>query len=98
MRVAWAIMDQRGLVTRDYDLAAKLARRSVDATESRDLSALYVYARALYEGGKTADAIAWQKKALAAAKDNEEARKEMEETLKKYEDATPARAAKPAAK
>lgn len=98
MRVAWAIMDQRGLVTRDYDLAAKLARRSVDATESRDVSALYVYARALYEGGKTADAIAWQKKALAAAADNEEARKEMEETLKKYEDAAAPRAAKPAAK
>lgn len=85
MRVAWAIMEQRGLVSRDYELAAKLARRSVDATESRDVGALYVYARALYEGGKTADAIAWQKKALAAAQDNEEARKEMEETLKKYE-------------
>lgn len=85
MRVAWAILDQRGLVNRDYELAAKLARRSVDATESRDLAALYVYARALYEGGKTAEAIAWQKKALAAAQDNEEARKEMEETLRKYE-------------
>lgn len=85
MRVAWAILDQRGLVKRDYDLAAKLARRSVDATESRDVGALYVYARALYEGGKTADAIAWQKKALAAAQDNEDARKEMEETLRKYE-------------
>lgn len=85
MRVAWAIMEQRGLLSRDYELAAKLARRSVDATESRDVGALYVYARALYEGGKTADAIAWQKKALAAAQDNEEARKEMEETLKKYE-------------
>lgn len=85
MRVAWAILEQRGLQNRDYELAAKLARRSVDATESRDVGALYVYARALYEGGKTAEAIAWQKKALAAAQDNEEARKEMEETLRKYE-------------
>ncbi|MCX8090833.1 MAG: redoxin domain-containing protein [Verrucomicrobiae bacterium] len=85
MRVAWAILDQRGLQNRDYELAAKLARRSVDATESRDASALYVYARALFEGGKTADAIAWQKKALAAVGDDEDARKEMQETLQKYE-------------
>jgi len=85
LRVAWGIMEEKSLKTRDYDLAAKLAKTSVDATGSKEVGPLFVYARALFEGGKVAEAVNWQKKAIAAADDNEDARKELEETLKKYQ-------------
>jgi len=85
LRAAWGILEEKSLQTRDYDLAAKLARNSVDATDSQDLGALFVYARALFEGGKVTEAVNWQKKAVDAAGENEGARKEMEDTLKKYE-------------
>jgi thiol-disulfide isomerase/thioredoxin len=85
LRVAWGILEEKSLKTRDYNLAAKLAKTGVDATESPDLGALYVYARALFEGGKVAEAVNWQKKAVTAAGDNEDARKDMEEALKKYQ-------------
>ncbi len=85
LQVAWGILEEKRLQTRDYDLAAKLARTSVDATESKDLGALYVYARALFEGGQVAEAVNWQRKAVDATGDNEGARKEMEDTLKKYQ-------------
>jgi len=85
LRAAWGILEDRSLKTRDYDLAANLARYSVDATESKELGALFVYARALFEGGKVAEAVSWQKKAVEAAADNEDARKDMEDALKKYQ-------------
>jgi hypothetical protein len=85
LRVAWGILEEKSLKTRDYDLAAKLAKTSVDATESKEVGPLFVYARALFEGGKVAEAVNWQKKAVAAAGDNEDARKDMEEALKKYQ-------------
>lgn len=83
--VAYGILEEKSLKTRDYDLAAKLAKTSVDATEGKDLGALYLYAHALFEGGKVAEAIEWQRKAIAVAGDNEDARKQMEETLQKYQ-------------
>jgi thiol-disulfide isomerase/thioredoxin len=86
LRVAWMILDEERLKVHDYDLAAKLAKNAVDATESKEPGPLYVYARALHEGGKYADAVTWQKKAVAAASDNAEAKKQLEDTLKKYEE------------
>lgn len=85
LQVAWAILDNDQLKVHDYDLAAKLAKTAVDATESKEPGALFVYARALFEGGKVDEAVASMKKAIAAAGDNLEARKELEETLKKYQ-------------
>jgi thiol-disulfide isomerase/thioredoxin len=85
LRVAWGILEEKSLQTRDYDLAAKLAKTSVDATESKEVGPLFVYGRALFEGGQVAEAVNWQKKAVAAAGDNEDARKDMEEALKKYQ-------------
>ena len=82
---AWGILEEKSLMTRDYDLAARLAKTSVDATESKDLGPLFVYARALFEGGKVTEAVSWQRKAVEIAGDNEDARKDMEEALKKYQ-------------
>jgi thiol-disulfide isomerase/thioredoxin len=86
LQIAWMILDEAKLKVHDYDLASKLAKSAVDETESKDPGPLYVYARALYENGKVDDAIASLKKAIAAAGENEEARKELESTLKKYQE------------
>lgn len=81
---AWALLTDERLKTHDATLAATLAKQAVDLTESKKASILDTYARALADSGKAADAVAWQKKALAAA-DDDEMKKEMSETLKKYE-------------
>jgi len=86
LQVAWAILDDKQIRTRDYSLAAQLAKSAVDATDSKQPGPLYVYARALFDGGKTAEAVAAQKLAVVAVGDNEEARKQLEATLKQYEE------------
>ena len=86
LRVAWTILDEERLKVHDYDLAAKLAKTAVDADEQKGPGPLFVYARALFEGGKFEDAVAWQKKAVEAAKDDADSRKQLEDTLKKYEE------------
>ena len=85
LQLAWAILDDEQIKTRDFELAAQLAKSAVESTESKDPGSLYVYARALFDGGKTADAVTWQKKAVEAAGDNEDGRKQLEETLQKYQ-------------
>ena len=85
LQVAWAILDDGEVKTRDYVLAAQLAKSAVDATEEKDPGPLHVYARALFDGGKTDEAVAAEKNALVAAGDNDEVRKELEATLKKYQ-------------
>ncbi len=85
LQIAWGILDDEQIKTRDYALAAKLAKSAVDATESKDPGALHVYARALFDGGKTEEAVSAVKQALAAAGDNEGMRGEIEATLKEYQ-------------
>ncbi|MSU58069.1 MAG: redoxin domain-containing protein [Pedosphaera sp.] len=86
LQIAWTIMDENRLKVHDYELAAKLAKNAVEAAAGKDPDSLFVYARALFEGGQTADAVSWQKKAVEAAGDNADAKKELEATLQKYQD------------
>ncbi len=85
VRVAWTILNEERLQVRDYELATTLAKSAVDAGAGKDPGPIYVYARALFEGGKTAEAVAQVKQAIAAAGDNAEARQQLESTLKQYE-------------
>ena len=82
---AWAILTDNRIQTRDFELATKLAKAAVDASEGKDPSALDTYARAQFDSGKISDAVETQRKAIAAAKD-EELRKTLEATLNKYQD------------
>lgn len=82
---AWTILADEHVKVRDFDLAAKLAKAAVDASEGKEPSPLDTYARALFETGKINDAISTEQKAIAVAK-NEEMRKELEATLKKYQE------------
>ena len=81
---AWTILTDERIKTRDYPLATKLAKAAVDASGGKEAAVLDTYARALFDSGKTAEAIEWQKKAVAAAEDDE-TRKQLEETLKQFQ-------------
>ena len=56
----------------------------MDASDAKEAGILDTYARALFDSGQVAEAVAWQKKAIAAAAD-EEMKKDLGATLKKYE-------------
>jgi thiol-disulfide isomerase/thioredoxin len=83
-QVAWTILTDEGIKKRDIPLATQLAKAAVDASEGKDANILDTYARALFDGGKTADAIANQKKAISLAEAGE-VKEQMEKTLKEYE-------------
>jgi len=81
---AWTLLTDQQLQTRDYALATKLARAAVTATGGKNAGVLDTYARALFDSGKTAESIAWQQKAIAAAPD-QETKAELRQTLTRYE-------------
>jgi thiol-disulfide isomerase/thioredoxin len=82
---AWTILTDERIKIRDVELAAKLAKAAVDASDGKEASPLDTYARALFESGKTSDAISTVQKAIAVAK-NDEMRRQLEDTLKKYQE------------
>jgi thiol-disulfide isomerase/thioredoxin len=81
---AWAILTEDSVKQRDVALATKLAKTAFDASGGQDAGITDTYARALFDSGKVADAIAIQRKAVAAAKEDE-LKSELTATLKKYE-------------
>ena len=87
--IAWTILTDERIKNRDKKLALGLAKRAVDATESKNANVLDTYARALFETGDKDGAIAQQKKAIALAED-EDAKTEMKAALNRYEGKAPA--------
>ena len=57
----------------------------MDASEGKDASILDTYANALFASGKTADAIEYQRKAIAVCQ-SDDLKPQLEAALKKYED------------
>lgn len=80
---AWTILTDENIKTRDLELATKLAKAGVDASEGKEPAVLDTYARALFDSGKVKEAIEQQTKAINAAED-EAMIKELGDTLKKY--------------
>ena len=81
---AWAILTDENIKQRDLPLATKLAKAAVDASAAKNPATLDTYARALFDSGKIADAVDYQKKAIAACEDDS-LKGELEATLKKYQ-------------
>ena len=81
---AWVILTDKNIKTRDLPLATKLAKAAVDASGGKEAGVLDTYARALFDSGKTAEAIIQQKNAIVLAKDDE-AKNKLTETLREYE-------------
>jgi thiol-disulfide isomerase/thioredoxin len=87
--IAWTLLDDEKIKHRNVKLALKLAKAAFDASAGKDANIVDTYARALFDNGKTAEAVQQQKRAVELCEDAER-RAEFKETLKRYE----ARAAK----
>jgi thiol-disulfide isomerase/thioredoxin len=81
---AWAILTDESIKQRDLPLATQLAKAAVDASGAKNPAALDTYARALFDSGKTADAVEFQKQAIAHC-DDADMKGELTAALKKYE-------------
>jgi len=84
---AWTLLTGEEIKDRDVALATKFAKAALDASGGTDASILDTYARALADSGKSSEAIAYQKKAVAACADDSQ-KADFAATLKKYESAT----------
>jgi len=83
--IAWAILTEDYVVTRDLPLATRLAKRAMDATDGEAAHILDTYARALFDSGQTAEALEIQKKAAELAPNDDE----IAAALKRYLEAAP---------
>lgn len=81
--MAQTLLADARIKQRDLPLALKLAQAGFDAAQGKDASVTETYARALFDNGQVAEAIRFQKQAIAAAKDDFE-RDRYKETLKTY--------------
>ena len=91
---AWKILTEEGLKYRDMELAMRVAKAAFDLCEGKEAHIVDTYARALFDTGKVADALKFQKKAVELCQD-ENMRPELEETLKRYEKKASESAKKP---
>jgi thiol-disulfide isomerase/thioredoxin len=85
-QIAWVILTEESVKQRDTKLALQLAQRAVDLSGGKNAAILDTYARALFDNGQKAEAIAQQKKALEFAEDDD-TKAELKATLEKYEQA-----------
>ena len=83
-RIAWHVLTGDDVVRRDVPLATRLAQKAVELTAEKDGSILDTYARARFDAGQIAEALALQEKAVAAAPDDAE----LAATLARYRAAT----------
>lgn len=83
-QVAWTLLTNERIKTRDYGLATKVAKAACDACDGKDASVVDTYARALFDSGKVEEAVRAQKQAVSLCKDAELG-KQLEATLKQYE-------------
>ena len=88
---AWTLLTDERIQQRDPDLALHLAKAALDASGGTNASVLDTYARALFDTGKVDEAIEYQKKAVAATRD-EDLRQMLREVLQRYEAAATNRA------
>lgn len=82
--LAWDILTAENIKQRDHPLATRLAKAAVDASDSKESDILDTYARALFDSGKTAEAVEIETKAVANCKDDS-IKDELQTTLKKYQ-------------
>jgi thiol-disulfide isomerase/thioredoxin len=68
--IAWTILTEAMVQQRDLQLATRLAKKALEATEEKNANILDTYARALFDTGQVAEAVEFQKKAVAANPDD----------------------------
>lgn len=81
---AWTILTHEAVKHRDRDLALNAAKKAYGLTGGKDASVTDTYARALFDTGNKADAIKYQKEAIATAKDPD-MKEFLEDNLKEFQ-------------
>ncbi len=80
--IAWYIVDEQGVVKRDFELAMRAATRAAEVTKFKNGMILDTLARVYFETGNVDKAIEWQTKAVEFTdRDNKQ---QIEDTLAKY--------------
>ena len=82
-QLAWSILTSEEVKKRDLPAALRFAKQANELAKGEDAAILDTYARALFDNGKTQDAIATQKKAIEKAP--EQMKEGLEKSLKDYE-------------
>jgi tetratricopeptide (TPR) repeat protein len=82
-QLAWSILTSEEVKKRDLPAALRFAKQANDLAKGEEAAILDTYARALFDNGKTQDAIATQKKAIEKAP--EQMKEGLEKALKDYE-------------
>ncbi len=82
-QVAWTVVDDRRVKSRDTDFALRVAKRAAELTDHKDGAILDTLARAYYEGGELARAVEWQRKAVKHAAGP--MKEDLQKVLEKYE-------------
>lgn len=82
--IAWTLLDDERIKTRDLKLALTLAQAAVKACGGKDANVVDTYARALFDNGNVNEAINEQKKAIEFC-NNPDRKPEFEQTLKRYQ-------------
>lgn len=82
--IAWTLLTNPRIENRDLDFALRVAQAAA-AANPKNPAILDTLARAHFDKGQWAEAVAQQKKAVALAGDNAEARTELARTLERYE-------------
>ncbi len=82
--MAWFVVDEPGIETRNLDFAMKLAKRANELTQEQDASIIDTVARVYFEKGDLKEAIRLQKKAVELAP--EQMAEYLKQTLKEYEE------------
>ncbi|MHC5082768.1 MAG: TlpA family protein disulfide reductase [Planctomycetota bacterium] len=85
--LAWNIMTLPEKEKRQLDLALKAAEQSNKLTNGKEPAVLDIYAMALFENGKIAEAIEHQTKAVELAASNPPMQAELKKALAKYKEA-----------
>ena len=82
--MAWSLLTDEGIKTRNPALALKLAQMAFAASGGNDAGVLDTYARALFDNGQVAEAVQQQKRALELTTDADK-KAELEKTLVRYQ-------------
>ncbi len=80
--LAWFVVDEESVQTRDLDFAMKIAKRACELTDFEDAAILDTYARGFYEKGDLVNAVKWQTKAVEFAEGS--LADELKDTLENY--------------
>lgn len=83
--IAWTLLTDEKIKSRNPKLALKIARAAFDASAGRDCNAADTYARALFDSGKVAEAVLQQRKAVELCEDKDK-KTEFQATLLRYEE------------